>query len=80
MEKKDDIDASWDAGAMGCGEPILNLRLRMKLMPRNGHLHLVARDPGAIEDLPAWCRMTRHRFEHVSHPVYRIRRIRRREE
>ncbi len=36
-------------------------RLRTKLRAMSGQvLRVVARDPGASEDIPAWCRMTGH--------------------
>ncbi|HSE92474.1 MAG TPA: hypothetical protein VLF19_04140 [Methylomirabilota bacterium] len=37
-------------------------------------LELVARDPGAPADLPAWCRLTGHALVEQRPPVYRIRR------
>ena len=52
-------DAEWDAGDTGCGELLMYLRMRLKEMP-GGVLKLIARDPGAVEDLPAWCRLTGH--------------------
>ena len=68
------IDAEWDAGDMGCGELILELRTRMRALRPGQILHLVARDPGAIEDLPAWCRLTGHRLKRAEHPTYLIQR------
>ena len=67
-------DAQWDAGDMGCGELILQLRTRVKAMRPGQVLHLIARDPGAIEDLPAWCRLTGHRLNRADHPIYFIQR------
>ncbi|HEX7126085.1 MAG TPA: sulfurtransferase TusA family protein [Thermodesulfobacteriota bacterium] len=52
-------DAEWDAGDLGCGELVLELRRRLRAMPGRV-LAVVARDPGAPADLPAWCRMTGH--------------------
>ncbi len=52
-------DAVWDAGELGCGELVLGLRKRLHAMPGRV-LKVVALDPGAPEDLPAWCRMTGH--------------------
>lgn len=49
----------WDAGDLGCGELVLELRTRLKRMPGQV-LFLIARDPGAPEDIPAFCRMTGH--------------------
>lgn len=68
------IDAQWDAGDMGCGELILELRTRMKALRPGQVLRLVAHDPGAIEDLPAWCRMTGHHLNRAEHPTYFIQR------
>jgi tRNA 2-thiouridine synthesizing protein A len=67
-------DSEWDAGDMGCGELVMELRIRLKPL-RPGHLlKLTARDPGAPEDLPAWCRLTGHRLTYTHHPIYLIRR------
>lgn len=59
---------------MGCGELVIELRRRMRGLPAAAVLRLIARDPGAPEDLPAWCRLTGHRLVFASHPVYCIRR------
>ncbi|HTF88661.1 MAG TPA: sulfurtransferase TusA family protein [Planctomycetota bacterium] len=61
---------------MGCGELVLELRFRMADLPPGAQLHLIAEDPGAPEDLPAWCRMTGHRLLRQSHPDYWIERAR----
>jgi tRNA 2-thiouridine synthesizing protein A len=50
-------DAEWDAGDLGCGPLVLDLRKRLRAMPGRV-LKLRALDPGAPEDLPAWCRLT----------------------
>lgn len=47
----------WDAGHLGCGELLVELRKRLRQMPSQT-LKLVARDPGAHLDLPAWCGLT----------------------
>ena len=66
--------AQWDAGDTGCGELLLELRFRMLALRTGERLHLIARDPGAIEDMPAWCRLTRHKLIHADHPQYLIER------
>lgn len=66
--------AEWDAGDTGCGELVLELRFRMLALRPGERLRLVARDPGAVEDLPAWCRMTGHKLIHAEHPRYLIER------
>jgi tRNA 2-thiouridine synthesizing protein A len=52
-----DHDDLWDAGDMGCGDLVLALRGRLRAMPTRV-LKVVATDPGAPEDIPAFCRMT----------------------
>lgn len=63
----------WDAGSMGCGELVLELRLRFRERPPRSLFHLIAEDPGAPEDLPAWSRMTGHALERADHPHYWFR-------
>ena len=67
-------DAEWDAGEMGCGELVLELRLRFAELAPGAIFLLTARDSGAREDLPAWCRMTGHELVESSPPRYFIRR------
>ena len=64
----------WDAGEMGCGELVLELRARVERLRPGDVLRLIARDPGAPADLPAWCRLTGHRLVAGQHPVYLIER------
>ena len=58
-------DDLWDAGDMGCGELIMYLRMRLRAMPGRV-LKLVARDAGAPEDIPAFCRMTGDELVHAA--------------
>jgi tRNA 2-thiouridine synthesizing protein A len=67
-------DSEWDAGDMGCGELVFQLRLRLNPMRPGQLLKLTARDPGVPEDLPAWCRLTGHHLTYADHPIYLIRR------
>ena len=62
--------AVWDAGEMACGELIVLLRDRMHSLGPGQVLRVIARDPGAPEDLPAWSRLTGHRLLRAEHPVY----------
>lgn len=68
------FDAVWDAGDLGCGELVLELRQRLEAMAPGQALKLIARDPGAPADLPAWCRLTGHELIAADHPTYLIRR------
>ena len=66
--------SEWDAGMMGCGELILELRMRLNKLLPGATLTLIARDPGVPEDLPAWCRMTGHRLVQAAPPKFIIER------
>ncbi len=66
-------DAEWDAGDMACGDLVLELRVRMLSMKPGQVLKVTALDPGAPEDLPAWCRLTGHAMVVARHPEYWIR-------
>jgi tRNA 2-thiouridine synthesizing protein A len=68
--------ARWDAGDMACGELVLELRLRLASLAAGEVLLLTARDPGAVEDLPAWCRLTGNALVAMRSPEYWIRRRR----
>jgi tRNA 2-thiouridine synthesizing protein A len=67
-------DEEWNAGDLGCGELVLELRMRMARLEPGRVLKLIARDPGAPADLPAWCGMTGHTLVSDRHPIYLIRR------
>ena len=47
----------WNAGDMGCGELVIELRKKLRQMPGEV-LKIIAYDPAASIDLAAWCRMT----------------------
>jgi len=66
--------SEWDAGMMGCGELILELRLRLARLPPGALFTLMAGDPGVPEDLPAWCRMTGHHLREAAPPRFVIQR------
>jgi len=59
---------------MGCGELLIELALRMKALAAGQVFELTALDPGAVEDIPAWCKLTGHSLVYAAHPVYQVRR------
>ena len=65
---------AWDAGAIGCGELALALRIKLAALPPGSVIRVTATDPAAPEDIPAWCRLTGHTLVSKSPPVYCIRR------
>jgi len=68
------IAQEWDAGNMGCGELLLELKSRLQALLPGQWFRLTAWDPGAVEDIPSWCRLTGHSLIQAQHPVYVIRR------
>jgi tRNA 2-thiouridine synthesizing protein A len=74
MDASIPFDDSWDAGDMGCGELVFLLAMRMRALAPGSILMLVARDPGAPHDIPAWCRLTGHVLLRAESPHYLIRR------
>ncbi|MEO0649358.1 MAG: sulfurtransferase TusA family protein [Planctomycetota bacterium] len=72
-ERSSAVEA-YDAGDLGCGELVLELRRRLNALAPGQRLRLVARDPGAPEDLPAWCGLTGHLLVRAAHPEYLLAR------
>jgi tRNA 2-thiouridine synthesizing protein A len=70
------IAAEWDAGDMGCGELVMALRGRLNAIQPGEWLKVIALDPAAPEDIPAWCRLTGNRLAWFQHPAYHIERKR----
>jgi len=68
------LSERWDAGEMGCSQLVSELSMRVKRLQPGAQIEVVARDPGAPIDLPAWCHMTGHTLVSSEHPVYVIRR------
>ena len=69
-----EVQDEWNAGDLGCGDLLLPLRGRMRQMSPGQVLLLTASDASAPQDIPAWCALTGHRLEGMSHPCYWIRR------
>lgn len=67
-------DAAWDAGDLGCGDLVLDLRMKMRELAPGHILRLTARDPGAPADIPSWCGMTGHTLVSSQPPTYWIQR------
>jgi tRNA 2-thiouridine synthesizing protein A len=57
-------DLTLDAGKTACGDLVLLIVREMCLMTHGQVLHIVGYDRGALEDIPAWCRMTGNTLIH----------------
>lgn len=51
-----------DGGDRACGELLLVLAARARRMAPGAVVRLVATDPAAPLDVPAWCHLTGHKF------------------
>ena len=67
-------DAFLDVGETLCGELALMLRAELRKLEPGQVIEVVARDPAAPQDLPAWCELTGNSLLHAAHPHYWIRR------
>lgn len=71
-----DEGVTYDAGDLGCGDLVLELRAQLRALAPGAVLHVIARDPAAPVDLPAWCGLTGHTLLRSDHPHYHLQRKR----
>ncbi|WP_344822542.1 sulfurtransferase TusA family protein [Actinocorallia longicatena] len=65
-----------DGGDKSCVRLLLELRAHIAALPPETVVHLIALDPAAPIDLPAWCHMTGHAYLGVvapAPPTYALR-------
>lgn len=70
MEDKTNISLFWDAGDLGCGELIMELAKKIKVLNSGDLFEVIALDKGRIEDLPSWARMTGNELIKNEPPSY----------
>ena len=46
---------------MLCPMPVIKVQNRVKELPPGSQIEAVCTDPGALNDIPAWCRINGHR-------------------
>ena len=51
-----------DARRLLCPLPVIRTQDRVKTLLDGDWLDIVCTDPGALHDIPAWCRVNGHRF------------------
>ena len=74
-------DLELDCRGTRCPVPVIRLAQRIAEVPVGGVVAVVADDPAARPDIPAWCRMRGQEYvgERLSEdavPVYLVRRLR----
>lgn len=67
------VDTVIDGGPLGCGELLVLLHRQMRALPPGAVLEVITADPGAREDLPAWCRLVGHTLLAAQAPHFFIR-------
>jgi tRNA 2-thiouridine synthesizing protein A len=66
-----------DARGRRCPLPIIDLARRMPAVPVGAVVRVLADDPAAANDIPAWCRMKDQEYLGSPEPgVYEVRRVR----
>jgi tRNA 2-thiouridine synthesizing protein A len=67
-------DALLDVGDTLCGELALMLKIEINKLEPGQVVKVIARDPAAPQDIPAWCALTGHAILLAEHPNYWIQR------
>ena len=70
-----------DCRGMRCPLPVIELARRISEVPVGAVVAVVADDPAAAADVPAWCRLRGHSYLGLGDPVdgaaaYLVRRLR----
>ncbi len=63
---------TFDGGETGCGELLLDLRLRFQKLCPGAQIAVRSLDAGAPNEIPAWCRLMNHALIEARHPFYLI--------
>jgi tRNA 2-thiouridine synthesizing protein A len=61
-----------DARNLMCPLPVIRAQDKIKTMQPGEHLKVICTDPGALNDIPAWCRINGHRVISIQHDEYTI--------
>lgn len=71
-------DLVLDGGDQSCVKLLITLHRAISFLPDGAKVHLIATDPAAPIDLPAWCHLTGHTYlgpvtDPASAPTYALR-------
>jgi cysteine desulfurase len=77
MHAKEPTPTVLDSRGRRCPLPVLDLARALPELPIGGELTVLADDPAAASDIPAWCRMTGQQLvESAAGGRFRVRRVR----
>ena len=58
-------DFELDAQRLMCPMPVIRTQDRIKELNPGDHLKVICTDPGAKNDIPAWCRINGHQVDEI---------------
>ena len=58
-------DFELDAQQLMCPMPVIRTQDRIKNLKPGDHLKVICTDPGAKNDIPAWCRINGHQVNEI---------------
>ncbi len=63
-----------DTRGLLCPLPVIRTQDRIRTLAPGDILHVLATDPGALHDIPAWCRVHGHEFigAHTQGRIYTL--------
>ncbi len=67
-----DVESRFDGGAERCGDMLVDLRDHLRSEAPKCRVAVRSSGAGAPIEIPAWCRITRHRLLASKHPYYWI--------
>ncbi len=72
MNSRSDDIIELDARNLMCPLPVIRAQDKIKTMLSGQRLNVICSDPGALNDIPAWCRINGHRVISIRHDDYTI--------
>jgi tRNA 2-thiouridine synthesizing protein A len=51
-----------DARRLLCPLPVIRVQEKVRTLPRGDTVDVLCTDPGALNDIPAWCRINGHKL------------------
>ncbi len=61
-----------DARNLMCPLPVIRAQDKIKTLQPGDQLKVISSDPGALNDIPAWCRINGHRVLETHRDEYQV--------
>ena len=72
MNSQNDDTIELDARNLMCPLPVIRAQDRIKTLLPGQRMNVICSDPGALNDIPAWCRINGHRVISTRHDEHTI--------